>query len=279
MWHELFGMALLVAFNPMLWGAIVLVISRPRPVQNLLAFWVSCVVVNLLALLIPLMVLHEVPSFAAFTRGLTTRDPGSGIQPLQLGTGVLALSIAALITVRSGVRQRVAARTTVRSRDRQRVPAPTAGGRDSAVLVLDPDESSTDSRPPGPIRTALKSVVSPVLRLMGRARDEWDSGALWVSMALSLIYMLPPPMILLISTVIVGSGTAIVTQVIAVVVFVAAMFIVFEITLLSYAVAPAKTAAVMELVHGWALAHRTQILICLFGLVGIWQLVTGLGIA
>ena len=115
--------------------------------------------------------------------------------------------------------------------------------------------------------------------MMGRARNEWDSGALWVSMALSLIYMLPPPMILLISAVIVGSGTAIVTQVIAVVVFVAVMFTVFEVTLLSYAVTPAKTTAAMELVHGWALAHRTQILICLFGLVGIWQLVTGLGIA
>jgi hypothetical protein len=147
------------------------------------------------------------------------------------------------------------------------------------VLVLDPDESDTDARPREPIRNALQSVGSPVVRLMARARDEWDSGALWVAMALSLIYVLPPPFILVMSTVIVASGTPIVTQMVAVLVFVAVMLVVFEIALLSYAVAPAKTHAVLELVHGWALLYRTQVLIVLFGLVGVWQLLTGVGIA
>lgn len=141
MWTEILGWALLVSLNPMLLGAIVLVISRPRPVQNLLAFWVGCVIVNVPALLIPLVALHSVPSFAALAQELATPDPTSGIQPLQLGTGVLALCLAVLILVRSRVRQRV--------------PARSASGGDSSVLVLDSDESEADSRPPGRIRRLL----------------------------------------------------------------------------------------------------------------------------
>ncbi|WP_458318135.1 GAP family protein [Mycolicibacterium brisbanense] len=265
MWGQILGWALLVALNPMLLGGIVLVISRPRPEQNLFAFWVACVVVNVVALMGAVIALHSIPSFAAFAQGLSTRDPESGIQPLQLCTGVLALGIAAFLAVRSRMRPRVA--------------ATTAGRGESAVLVLESDEPHTDSRPSGPVRSMLHAVASPMVRLMKRARDEWDSGALWVSMALSLIYVLPPPFILVMSTVIVASGTPIVTQLGAVLVFVAVMFVVFEVALLSYAVVPAKTHAVLELVHGWALARRTQILIVLFGLVGIWQVLTGVGVA
>jgi Sap, sulfolipid-1-addressing protein len=38
MWSSLPGLAFLMAINPVLLGVILLVISRPRPVQNLLAF-------------------------------------------------------------------------------------------------------------------------------------------------------------------------------------------------------------------------------------------------
>src|SRR5258708_38125729 len=103
---EVLGVALLVSLNPMLLGFILLVISRPRPVQNLLAFWVGCLIVNVPAFLVSLMVLHLVPTFASVARDLATPDPGSTVQPLQLGTGVLALLIAALMAVRLWVRQR-----------------------------------------------------------------------------------------------------------------------------------------------------------------------------
>jgi hypothetical protein len=76
----------------------------------------------------------------------------------------------------------------------------------------------------------------------------------------------------------VGSGAAIGTQVIAVIAFVFAMLAVFEIVLISYLVAPARTQAVLRPVHDWALVHRQQVLIALFLLVGLWQVITGLGI-
>ena len=84
MWGELLGLALLVSLNPMLVGFILLVISRPRPVQNLLAFWVGCLIVNVPAYLVSLMVLHLVPTFTSVARDLATSDQGPPSNPFNL---------------------------------------------------------------------------------------------------------------------------------------------------------------------------------------------------
>jgi hypothetical protein len=41
MWGSVLVLALLAALNPVRLGLALLVISRPRPVQNLLAYWVG----------------------------------------------------------------------------------------------------------------------------------------------------------------------------------------------------------------------------------------------
>lgn len=106
MWRELLGLAFLMSLNPVLLGLILVVISRPRPVQNLLAFWVGALVVNVPSFVIALFALHMVPSFASFAKNLATADPGSSIKPLQLGTGVLCVVIAVWIATRLRSRQR-----------------------------------------------------------------------------------------------------------------------------------------------------------------------------
>ncbi|SHV22546.1 Protein of uncharacterised function (DUF2910) [Mycobacteroides abscessus subsp. abscessus] len=75
MWRELLGLAFLMSLNPVLLGLILVVISRPRPVQNLLAFWVGALVVNVPSFVIALFALHMVPSFASFAKNLATADP------------------------------------------------------------------------------------------------------------------------------------------------------------------------------------------------------------
>ena len=77
---------------------------------------------------------------------------------------------------------------------------------------------------------------------------------------------------------IVASGAAIGTQVIAAIAFVIGMFAVIEITLVSYLAAPAKTQAVLRPLHDWALAHRRQVVIAIFAVVGFLQLSKGMGI-
>ena len=68
MWGSLLVLAFLMTIHPMRLGVTLLVISRRQPMQNLLAYWIGCVLVGLLVLVVPLMVLHVTPTFASFTK-------------------------------------------------------------------------------------------------------------------------------------------------------------------------------------------------------------------
>jgi hypothetical protein len=41
MWSSVLLMALLISLDPMRFGVVLLIIARPRPVQNLLAYWIA----------------------------------------------------------------------------------------------------------------------------------------------------------------------------------------------------------------------------------------------
>jgi hypothetical protein len=264
-WGSLFGLAFLVAINPVLLAIILLMISRPRPVQNLLAYWVGGLTVNLVFLLIPLIVLHLTPTFASFAQNITgtSTAPSSTVRHIELGSGVLALSIAALMTLRS------------RARQRTRVPT---HDDDASVLVLDSDKPSPIS-PLGISADAATQGGSPIRRLLGRLQKAWDDGSLWVSVVFGLLGLPPPLLVLFVDTTIVASGTSIGTQVGATIAFVLAMFAVVEITLISHLATPAKTQAVLRPVHDWALARRRQVMIAVFAVIGFFQVIKGLGIA
>ena len=258
-WGSLLGMAILMAFNPALLALILLVISRPRPVQNLLVCWVGCLITNVPALLIPLMLLHGTPMFRSHAPAAS-----STARHVQLVMGVLVLSIAALITVRSWARRRA------------HVPAP---GGNTSTLVLDSNTPSPISSPFGHAQDAATEGASAIRRLLGRLQNAWDSGSLWVALVVGMGFLPGPPLVLFVETTIVASGAAIGTQVIAVIVFVVAMFAVFEITLVSHLAAPAQTQAVLRPLHDWALANRRQVMIGIFVMIGFLQLVRGMGIA
>jgi hypothetical protein len=83
--------------------------------------------------------------------------------------------------------------------------------------------------------------------------------------------------VLLVLTTIMASGAAIGTQVSAAIAWVVVMFAVVEIILLSYLVTPAKTQAVLRLLHDWALAHRRQVVVATFAAVGVALVAHGMG--
>ncbi|OMB99289.1 hypothetical protein A5733_01045 [Mycobacterium sp. NS-7484] len=265
MWGDILSMALFVSLNPVLLGFILLVISRPRPLSNLLAFWIGAMIVNVPAFVVPVLVLHAVPSFASAAQDLVNPSPTSGIQPLQLCMGIAWLVIAALLVMRIRQKKRV----------EQTVPAGPQGH--SSTLVLD-GEPERERPAPGRIRTAWARIYDPLRRLFHRLHEAWENGALWIGLVFGMGYIAPPPLVLLVATLIAGSGAAIGTQVVASVVFVFAMLIVFEIALLSYVVSPARTAALLEPLHEWSRKHRLLVLAVLFTLIGIWQTVKGSGL-
>lgn len=241
------GLALLVSLHPVLIGIIVLLVSRPRPMQNLLVYWVGSLAVNIPSLLIPLIVLHSTPALRSISHDLATPTSAlsSTIRHIEIGLGVFFLSLTAVMAVRFWARSRVG------------VPTPAGA---TATTVQDPD------------------MPTGIRRLLGRAQNAWDSGALWVAFVIGLVGLPPPLMVLFVDSIIVASGAPIGMQISAAVLFVVGMFAVVEITLVSYLVKPAKTRAILQRLHDWALAHRRHVLIAIFAVAGFWQLAHGMGI-
>jgi hypothetical protein len=258
MWSSVLVLALLAGLNPVRLGLILLVISRPRPVQNLLAFWAGALTASVLNLVVPLTVLHATPMLRSIAQEL---GKSSSARNIQIGMGVLALSIAALMLVRFSARQRA--------------HVSTSGGNTSTLV--------SDSSPPTAIARMLDRAQdapteggSVLLRLLRRAHNAWENGSLWVALVIGMGMGPAAEEILVLLAVIVASGAATGTQVGAAIAFVVGMLGIVEVILVSYLATPAKTQAGLRLLHDWARIHRRKILVAMFAVGGISLVANGM---
>lgn len=256
-WGLLFAMAIMFAVNPVLLAVIVLMISRPRPVQNLAAYWLGSMIVSLAGLLVPLAVLHVAPSFRSFVENMAV--PGSNVttRVVNLGMGLLMLSIATLLAVRA-------------LREHTHIPVAA-----SNVPTIDSEKPRPITSPFGVSSNSGGEAGSIFRRTLRHLQNAWEQGALWVAFVFGLCGLPPPMLVIFVLTPVVASGSTIGTQIIAVIAFVFGMFTVVELTLICYLIAPARTIAVLQPLHDWALAHRRQMLITIFSIAGIIQVING----
>jgi hypothetical protein len=263
-WTSVLGLALVAALHPFRIGIILLTLSRPRPLQNLFAYWVGSVINGVPALLIPLMVLHFAPMFRSFAQHWVNPATATGStgRHLQIAIGVFWLSIAAL--------------TIVRSRARQRAQLPTPGGNTS-TLVLDSNTPTAISRPPDRAQDAPTEGGSAIRRLFGRLHNAWENGSCWVALVFGIL-MVPGDGVVLTNAILVSSGAAIGTQISAALVFVVGWLGPVEIIFVSYLATPAKTQAVLRPLHDWTQAHQRKILAGTFAAVGVLFVARGMGI-
>jgi hypothetical protein len=233
--------------------------------QNLLAYWVGSLMAGVPYALVPIMVLHSTPMFTSFSKGWA--NPGTvanlTVRHIQIGIGVLFLSIAAMMTVRS----------LTRTRGQARVPTP---GGSTSTLVLDSNTPTATSRLPGRAQNAATAAESATRRLLARAYNTWENGSLWVPFGLGLTNV--PIDSLLVAPIIVASGAAIGAQVCAAIAFVVGWLATVEIILVTYLAAPEKTQAVLRRLHDAARAHRRKILVVMFAVVGVSLVASGMGI-
>lgn len=256
MWGALAVGAFFTAFQPVRLAIVALVISRPRPLANLLAYWVGAVVFGIPSILIPLFVLHTTPTIESFTDGLST---STTFKHVQVGIGVFALVMATLLLARATSRQKAVL---------------SSGIGASTLVVEDSDPSPAFLQSDDTADTAGRS---PIQRLFGYARKEWENGALWVACLVGMSTGGPSlDGIVLGTALIVTSGATPGTQVVAALAFVFGMLMVVETILLSSVIAPVKTRAILQLVHDWVQLHRRKILIVSFTLIGIVMLAQGL---
>ncbi|MEE6176635.1 GAP family protein [Mycobacterium sp. 050134] len=262
MWSPALVLALALALDPLRLGLIVLMITRPRPTQSLFAYWVGAMAVSVPYMLVPLMVLHSVPTFRTTAHHLAVASFTSPtVHHIQIAIGVLAISIAALMTIR----HRMSPRVYVPAANGTGSPGGPDAGTSASVRTAEGEPDARKERHP----------VGHVLR--GRARVAWDNGSSWISVVVGLASGPPPLTVLLVLTSIMASGTAIGTQVGLAIAWVVGMFAVVEIILVSHVAAPAKTEAFLRRVHDWVLAHRRQTLIALVAVLGIMMVAYGMG--
>jgi hypothetical protein len=240
MWGTVLLLALVATTDPVRIGIAVLLLSRPRPMLNLLAFWLGgialCIVAGLGALFalrdFALVVIQDMVSPAA----------SSTAGHIQIAIGVLALLIGALISVGFSARQRA------------RVTIPDG---DPSVPVLQP------------------STPTAFSRLSTRAQDVLEGGSLWVAFVAGLGSAQLGKYLVALAAIL-ASGVAVGTQISAVVVYTFVACAVAEIPLVSQLVAPAKTDAAMLQVHNWVQARRRQVLAVIIAVVGVYLVTTGM---
>ncbi|KUH94599.1 GAP family protein [Mycobacterium sp. IS-1556] len=257
MWGPVLVLTIGAALNPVRLGLILLVISRPRPFQNLLAYWVGCLSGCVWAVLFALTVLNATPVLKSFADDMAA----SSIVPhIQLGLGVLALVFAAVMAARSLMRRR------------RQVPVPTPSGNTSTPVP--PALSRLLSRAQDP----PTEDASAIRRLLHRAHNAWENGSLWIAFVIGFFLGGPEPDVLIfLLAIIVASGAAIGTKISAAIVFIVGLLAVAEITLVCYLLAPEKTQAIVQRLHDWSQAHRRKILIAVFTAGGITLVASSIG--
>ncbi|BBY36861.1 hypothetical protein MMAN_09950 [Mycobacterium mantenii] len=259
MWGSVLGLGILAALNPVRLGLALLMISRPRPGPSLLAYWLGGLTVCIPELLIPLILLNFTPMFGHVAHGSAAQSTSSNLGKIQIGLGVVGLSIAALMTVRFVTRRSQPAPDDDRSPALSTVSgAPIAMPR---LLTRVRDESTEDP--------------SPFRRLLARMHNAWDSGSSWVAWVIGIISV-PIDGVLFIVAIIAASGASVTAQASASVAFILLMYAVVEVILVGYVATPAKTQAFLLVLHNWVRTYHRHILVALFTVVGISQLAQGL---
>jgi hypothetical protein len=235
MWSTVLLVALMAAPDPVRLGVALMVISRPRPMRNLLLFWLGAMATGTVTVIGLLTLLRNVAPM--LTQQLVDLAASPTARHIQVVVGVIAIVVAAVITVGLPVRQRVA--------------VPVAAG-DSPVGLL---ERGADERPGQCGESRLKGK------------------SFWAAVAIGL--GLPPEHTAVVLTAILASEAAVGTQVGAALAYVVIMLALIEIPLISYLFKPASTQAAMVRLCNWVTLHRRRIIATILAVAGVVLLVTG----
>ncbi|MBS4726890.1 GAP family protein [Mycobacterium sp. SM1] len=233
------AMALIAAANPVRLGVALLLISRPRPLLNLLAFWLGAMATGITAGLSLLIAMHDFGPAAMQSLSALAARPAA--RRAHIAIGMAVLSLAVLVAVGFSVRR-----------------APLTGG--GAVA-----------------RVPRASTPSLVSRLLGRAQGVLQGKSLWPAFVVGLSSGFPAVEYPMALAVIAASGGAIGTQLSTVIMFVVVMLAVIELPLLSYPARPEQTQAALMRLHGWVRPRRRRILALSLGAAAVAIMATGMG--
>jgi Sap, sulfolipid-1-addressing protein len=235
-WATVLVMGIAVIFEPIRMGLAVLMLNRPRPMLQLLAFLCGGFAMGVGVGVVVLFILRSTPiASGRFT-----------LPQVQITVGLLALLIAAALATN------ISARMPVRR--------PMAGaviGGEAGMIMEEP-------APP-----------SALEKLSARARHLLRGDSLWVAGVSGLATALPSANYMAALAVILASGATPTAQVQALILFNVMAFTLAEIPLVSYLAAPQKTRASMTALHAWLRSRRRREVAALVALTGCVMLTLG----
>lgn len=281
MWGQLLVLALVTTFNPVRLGIVLLVLSRPRPMQNLLAYWVGAVIVGLTTLIVPLIALRATPTSTSFAENFAQPTANPTAQRIMVGIGLVLVMVAALMVVRSLAQNRGGGGRSRRPVQNASLNTNTETSTDTnantSTLVLDSTAPPILSRLLGPSQDEATEGESAIRRLLRRIRTAWQNGSPWISFIIGVMVLPPLDGVILALAVIVASGAAIGIQVSAVIIYMIGALVVEEVILVSNLVAPTKTQAALRRLHEWARAHHRKFVAAILALIGLSMVIRGMG--
>ncbi len=238
-----FVVALLAAIDPVRLGIAALLISRPRPMRNLLAYWLGAMATGVTALVGLLILLdHVAPAFMPTVSAALVSHTARRIQT---GIGLFLMPVAALIALGFSLK-------------RAQVPAGLVG--DSVIEMVAPQREPR-----------------LLARLYGRALEVLEGGSAWVAFAFGLANGPPAEAYPLLLAVIAASGSSVSARLSASVVFMVGLLAVIEIPLISCLAAPVRTQLMMTHLHEWCGTRRRRIFAAMLGVVGVMLVAGGVG--
>ena len=237
MWTTVLVMAIAVSFEPIRIGLTVMMLNRPRPMLQLLAFLCGGFTMGVGVGLVVLFILrHRLSAATNFT-----------VPKVQIVIGLLALLAAAVVA------------TNISARRFQRGPlAGAAVVGDAGAVVVEPT-------PP-----------SAVEKLSTRARHPLQGSSLWVAGVVGSGIALPSIDYMAALAVILASGAAPAAQTGALLMFNVVAFALVEIPLIGYLAAPDKTRALMAALHDWIRSRRRRDVAAVLAAAGCVMLVLGM---
>ncbi|OBH03266.1 hypothetical protein A5696_09165 [Mycobacterium sp. E2699] len=250
MWTGVLLIGVGMALDPLRLGFVAVMMSRRKPIVNLLAFWLGGVVTGVIVGIGVLVLMRDVALAAVRSAASAITEVRSAVvflagPRLQLTLGLLMLLLVVVITARA------------RAAGRVPTPQPTTGGG-TATLVK-------EDRP-----------RNPFVWLAGRTKEMLDCDVVWPAFVVGLSSTFPPYEGVVLLAVIMASGATVGAQFCAFIIFTLLVNGLVEIPLVGYLLMPERTEAVMLRFHNWVRTYRLQITQVMFGGTGLIMLTQGL---
>jgi len=239
---------LVMATDPIRLGLALVLVTRRRPMLNLLAFWLGGMVAGIALATAVLIVARDISLAAIHTLISVLTQARSAVAILEGGGLQITMGVIALM---------IAANMVLRDRARARVPVGVGG-------VADPGLELPTARP------------GLIARMGARTHDMLTSnGFVWPAFVVGLTSSAPPIESVTALTVITASGATLGVQFSAFIVFILLVLTVIEVPLLGYIAAPQKTEAMMLGLQNWLRVHGRKATEAMLVVMGGWSVIQG----